>query len=58
MGVWGALKKGWAIARTVAPVLPLPPKAKTVISAVDDVERRIEQAVQDATKQPPASPTP
>lgn len=57
MGFWGALKKGWDLARTVAPVLPLPPKAQTVVRAVDDVERRIEQAVRDV-KQPPASPTP
>lgn len=58
MGFWGAVKKGWDMARTVAPVLPLSPKAKTVVSAVDDVERRIEQAVQDVKKQPPSSPTP
>mgnify|MGYP003348433209 FL=1 len=45
------------MARTVAPVLPLPPKAKTVISAVNDVEQRIEQAVRDV-QPPPASPTP
>ena len=57
MGFWGVLKKGWDMARTVAPVLPLSPKAKTVVSAVDDVERRIEQAVHDV-KQPPSSPTP
>jgi hypothetical protein len=57
MGLWGTLKKGWDMARIVIPVLPLPPKAKTVVSAVDDVERRIEQAVRDV-KQPPASPTP
>jgi hypothetical protein len=57
MGFWGAVKKGWDMARTVAPVLPLPPKAKTVISAVNDVEQRIEQAVRDV-QPPPASPTP
>lgn len=57
MGIWRTLKKGWDMARTVAPVLPLPPKAQTVVSAVDDVERRIEQAVRDVN-QPPASPTP
>lgn len=60
MGFWkklaGGLRKGIGVAVEVAPVLPIPEKAKRIVLKVGETERDVE-AIADEFKKGPSTPT-
>lgn len=60
MGWWSKIKKALMIAEAVAPVLPIPAKAKAVIKTVGDKEREVETIIRQPapTAGKPPSSTP
>lgn len=51
MGWWSKLKKGLQVAGQIAPILPIPTKAKTIIDKADDAVPVVDGMI-DAVKTP------
>lgn len=47
MGFWSKVKKAITVAVEVAPVLPIPEKAKRIVSKVGHAESDVEAIVED-----------
>lgn len=57
MGIWSKVKKAIAVATTVAPILPIPAKAKRIIAKVGETEEDVEAIVHEVKPATPKPPT-
>lgn len=57
MGFWSKVKKGIAVATTVAPMLPIPAKFKRIVAKVGETEEDVEAIVDEVKPAKPAAKT-
>lgn len=55
MSLWSKVKKAISVAVEIAPVLPIPAKAKKVVAGVGKVEADVEAVIADVKPPKPAA---
>lgn len=58
MGFWKKFKQGLVTAGVIAPVLPIPDKAKKIIQKVNETEQDVEDIIREVKPKPKAPTKP